>query len=88
MVFSNSMWLKVFIACKLWSFLENSSSLSPHTEVMYFDVRAIVPGEQKCHKKTTTVHFLILFVKELMNNTKIKNAWSFTSNLPYIRCVA
>jgi len=90
MVFSNSMWLKVFIACKLWSFFENSSSLSPHTEVMYFDVRAIAPGQQKkCHKKTTTIHFLILFVKELRNNTKIKNVWSYTSNLQYVKgCVA
>ena len=90
MVFSNSMWLKVFIACKLWSFFENSSSLSPHTEVMYFDVRAIVPGQQKkYHKKTTTILFYILFVKESINNTKIKNVWSYTSKLPYVTgCVA
>jgi hypothetical protein len=33
---------------------------------MYFDVKATVPGQQKkCHKKTTTIHFLILFVIEL-----------------------
>jgi hypothetical protein len=57
---------------------------------MYFDVRAIVPGQQKkCHKKTTTMHFLILFVKGLMNNTKIKNVWSYISNIPHVTgCVA
>jgi hypothetical protein len=57
---------------------------------MYFDVRAIVPGQQKkYHKKTKTILFYILFVKELINNTKIKNVWSYTSKLPYVTgCIA